>query len=233
MRKVLLGVVGLAVAVPASAEVVKVRFQGSIPGTNSFFGSGSDFNLLNHQKAFIAAMYPAQAGQAGASYDFTFQYDTGAPLGSDGRYAVSLISGNAGGITEFAGWSPSLYFQQAGSYTYLILAVEKKEQFGFNHFLTGAYFAIGDNDGNVQQGVLPSKLNKLDLDFITASFEARGRDQAYRSMVDSVSRGLSQLPVGSGSTPVPEPATWAMMIAGFALVGSAVRRGARIPPTYA
>jgi hypothetical protein len=33
-----------------------------------------------------------------------------------------------------------------------------------------------------------------------------------------------ETPPGGGGDPIPEPATWAMLIAGFGLVGTAARR---------
>jgi hypothetical protein len=224
MNKLLIAGVLLSAAIttPAAAESVTLRFQGSIPEFNSFFGAGSDFDFTTGQNQFIASMFRASGSKPGAGYDFTLSYDTATAAGPNGHYALNLLSGNAGGLTNFAAWTPSLYFQQAGAYNYMILALEKIEFAGLRQYSYGIYLALGDNDGTIQHGVRPTKIVEDDIDFVTASFEVHGRNQAYRSIVDQASRGVSH--ILPGGAPVPEPASWALMITGFALAGSVVRR---------
>ena len=56
----------------------------------------------------------------------------------------------------------------------------------------------------------------------TLSFAAIGTSDSLGGYLDDI-----------GLTGVPEPASWAMMIAGFGLVGSAMRRRTRMAVTYA
>lgn len=61
---------------------------------------------------------------------------------------------------------------------------------------------------------LPSNISVSDFGFRTASFGV-GDVQVYGHVID---------PDAPPSAPVPEPATWALMIAGFGLVGLTLRR---------
>ena len=204
-------------AAPADAALVTLRFQGTIPSTNSFFGSGIGPFTTFQQTYFAAANW-------GNTYDFTLQYDSAAvPVA--GRYAMTLVSGRVGSFTDFSGFAPYMQFASAGAYTYLNLFLQKDEMAGSNLYRSYAAFALGDNDGTVVAGVLPTTLVASEYNFINVSFETYGRDGSYRHMVDSQSRGLTQIantPGGVGG--VPEPATWAMMIAGFGMIGAGLRR---------
>ncbi|QIK80019.1 PEP-CTERM sorting domain-containing protein [Sphingomonas piscis] len=157
----------------------------------------------------------ASGSTPGAPYDFTFRYDASSTPTS-GRYALTLVSGNADGLSNFSSFTPYLQFAQAGAYTYLNFVLHRQESLGES---TYAFFALGDNDGSISSGVLPTAITPTQYDFINASFEVYGRNGAYRNIVDSQSRGLTQVVSG-----VPEASTWAMMIAGFGAVGFAMRR---------
>ena len=50
----------------------------------------------------------------------------------------------------------------------------------------------------------------------------------FRSSSDTVT-----INIGAASGPVPEPATWAMMIGGFGAIGAAMRRRRRVSVTFA
>jgi hypothetical protein len=221
-----------AIAAPASAEIVTLRFQGSIPEFNSFFGSGTDFDFTTPQRQFISSMYRAQGSTPGAPYDFTLSYDTNAAAGANGRYAMTLVSGMAASATDFTGWNPSLYFQEAGAFTYLVFALERVQQVGPFGYTSGIFLALGDNDGSLQAGTLPAVVDAAQLDAITASFEVRGTRGAFRTITDQQSRNVTQI-LSGGAPVVPEPAAWAMMIGGLGLVGAALRRRAPASVSYA
>jgi hypothetical protein len=82
--------------------------------------------------------------------------------------------------------------------------------------------------------VNPVANNDLDQTFTTAMFSFVGNGgtatlSAVSGGVDNVDAILDNVVV----TAVPEPAAWAMMIGGFALVGAASRRRTRASITYA
>lgn len=230
-RSILALMATFAMAAPAHAALVDLRFQGEIPEFNSVFGSGSFSLLTPFQQAYISGIPRRIGATPGAMYDFTLRYDTeSTPVG--GRYDLELISGYAGSNTDFSGFTPYLAFAQAGSYTYMNLVLQYVESGGATSY---AFFALGDNDGDVVNGVLPETITPADLDFINVSFEAYGRSNW--SVVDSQSRGLSvTFPTGEtdpgtggGQTgAIPEPATWGMMILGFGLAGASMRARRRL-----
>lgn len=233
MKRQVLGIMtAFALAAPAQAAIVELRFQGEIPEFNSYYGSGYDYLLTSFQRVYIAGVPGRSWAGPGARYDFTLRYDSeAAPVG--GRYGLELISGFAGSNTDFSGFTPYVAFARAGARSYMNLVLEHVD--GIHR--TYAAFTLGDNDGDVVNGVLPETINPADLDSINVSFEAYGAQSSYRNVRDSQSRGLSVIyPVdetgpggGGGQTgAIPEPATWAMMIAGFGLAGAALRARRRL-----
>lgn len=203
----------LSLATPAVAAPVALTFQGTIPSTNSVFGSGSG-PFTTFQNQFISQ------ANVGNTYSFTFSYDTTATA-TGGLYPLTLESGRVGSFTNFSDFTPYIQFTTAGTYTYLNFFLRKDEMAGPNHFTSYATFNLGDNDGNVAAGVLPATIVPGDLDLIGAGFQTFGSNGSYREVVDSASRGLTQTSAVAG---VPEPASWVMMIFGFGLVGAALRR---------
>jgi hypothetical protein len=86
-------------------------------------------------------------------------------------------------------------------------------------------FAGGDSDGQTTQS--------YDIDTSGNQF-FNGFDGTFKTLTINLSDGLTlsdagqfrinAVPGGSLPGPVPEPTTWAMLIAGFAFVGAAMRR---------
>lgn len=213
-RRLLSAVAVLSLAAPAAAAPVTLTFQGT---TGASFGSGSG-PFTTFQNAFIAQ------ANVGNTYSFTFSYDT-ASTATAGRYPLTLVSGRVGSLTDFSDFAPYIQFTTAGAYTYLNFFLRKDEMAGPNLFTTYATFNFGDNDGDVVTGVLPATIVPGNLDFISAGFQTFGSNSSYREIVDSTSRGLTQASVAPGVvTGVPEPTSWVLMIAGFGLVGAALRR---------
>lgn len=81
----------------------------------------------------------------------------------------------------------------------------------------GGTYTIDINPNNLQGNLL----------FVGASFKSSDRDDGFK--IGKLN--LSTLPPAPPA--VPEPATWAMMIAGFGLVGAAMRRRRVIDPVTA
>ncbi len=204
--------VALLGTAPASAAVVTLRVQGTLPGAGVQGAGIGPFTTF--QNTFFGTYV-----NFGNSYDFTFSYDTAAAQ-SGGVYPLTLVSGQVGALTNFSDFTPYIQFQPAGAYQYMNLFLRKTETFGFNSYNTYVALALGDNDGTVTPGVLPGAIVAGDYDFVNLSFEVYGGNQSYRSLTHSVSTGLSQV-IPSG---VPEPATWAMMLAGFGAIGASLRR---------
>ena len=86
--------------------------------------------------------------------------------------------------------------------------------FNFNGVASGA----GD-DSTIFAGVLS---DAYDITSITFTMDGGGASFA-----------IGQLVFGAGNGGVPEPATWAMMIAGFGMAGAAMRRRVRTSVSFA
>ncbi|ODT89006.1 MAG: hypothetical protein ABS78_05265 [Phenylobacterium sp. SCN 70-31] len=212
-------------AAPAQAAVVTLKFEGNIPSTNAFFGSGLENRMAPNQISYIDGIQLGRGAIPGSPYEFVFEYDTDA-VATDGRYPLTFVSGYVGSNTDFSAFDPFIQFRQVGEYAYMNLILQKIDTIGPNTYRTTAVFSVGDRGGDVTLGLLPESLDPTSLDFIVASFETFGREGAYRHIVDGVSRGLSIVPQSDpgGVGAIPEPGTWAMMIVGFGAVGAVLRR---------
>ncbi|WP_337185219.1 PEPxxWA-CTERM sorting domain-containing protein [Phenylobacterium sp.] len=213
-------------AVPAGAAVVTLKFEGNIPSTNAFFGSGLENRMAPGQISYIEGIQLGRGATPGSAYEFVFEYDTEAAITGASRYPLTFVSGFVGSNTDFSGFTPYIQFRQVGEYAYMNLILEKLDTIGPNTYRTYAAFSVGDRGGDVTLNLLPESLDPTSLDFIVASFETFGREGAYRHIVDGVSRGLSVVPQGApgGVGAIPEPGAWAMMILGFGAVGALLRR---------
>ena len=214
--KKLVAALAICCAMPASAEIVTLNYSGSYYG---YQANGFEYNLSDFQKSY------ANSFNNGVPYSFTFSYDTNA-ANVGGKFAVSFSEMLIGGVNKTADFTSYIYFQQAGEYTYMNVQLAKTETIGISTFRTYATFNIGDKT-DIAFNVLPNITDLSIYTFKNASFDAYGRDGAYRNAYSSDSRGVSIVPPGSGEpgvVPVPEPASWAMMIGGFALLGGVLRR---------
>ena len=119
--------------------------------------------------------------------------------------------------------------------------------FGFNSVAGGSFshtfnFTVGTGTaGSTISSIKVSNTNDIDFDSVTLNgvefdVDVDTDNVEFRSISQLVSAGEQTIIVagtsgGNGSysgdlafAPVPEPATWAMMIGGFGLVGGAMRR---------
>lgn len=224
-RVLLTGFMVFGLSTPADAALVRLQFSGEIDQYNSYQSSlNPDSAYSAGQLNYLSGIHIASGLIPGSMYDFVIQYDSDtAAVG--GRYAFDLVSGYVGSNTDFSDFTPYAIFQAAGAYTYLNFVLEKNTGPGGTQPIY-AILNIGDNDGDVVSGVLPSVVIPSNIDFKNASFEARGAyvSSQYRSIYDSAS--LAVLPAGAiGATGgVPEPTAWTMMILGFGLAGAGLRR---------
>jgi hypothetical protein len=130
--------------------------------------------------------------------------------------------------------------------------------FGYNNLVAGSFdntftFDVGSLPGTAGGTISSIRVSSLtDIDFTSVTLNGEDFDidstgtVEFRHITLPVSAGLQTINVkgtsgGNASydgvisfAPVPEPATWAMMVGGFGLVGGAMRRRkSQIRVTYA
>ena len=123
---------------------------------------------------------------------------------------------------------PNPYFSVDGGATALFGNLESRGQFNTNSYQAshwrssviagqpylGIMDAVGRNDGDFA-------VTALDI----AAFNAIGWDTSVDALIDPTYAALTG-DIYSAST-VPEPASWALMIGGFGMAGTALRRQRR------
>ncbi|MBS0502770.1 MAG: cistern family PEP-CTERM protein, partial [Proteobacteria bacterium] len=97
--------------------------------------------------------------------------------------------------------------------------------------LTSGNNCSGAGNTGILSGVANSKVGKLILTYANATQTVTFSNFATRWQAGQ--NGASASGGGTIVTAVPEPATWAMMIAGFGLAGAAIRRRRTANVTYA
>lgn len=190
--------------------------------------------------AIIAAALPGSAqaaitinlAEVGTSVVATGfgSFDTTGLLSSSAvRNDTGYLGANYGFVTTGPGGNMNAYASQLTGPT-----------FGTGSFAV-ATSGSGDNFGVDASGgrlFLPIKyvsgaaLNSTTT-FANATFNSlglRADSYVFKAGVDTVTVNIGSPTVTAG---VPEPATWAMMIAGFGAIGFAMRRGRRTSPTVA
>ena len=230
-------VAGLALAAglvaPVQAEIVTIRFQGAISPANQggffAFGMATSGTFTAAQTSYFDSIQ-IENSTPGSSYDFTFRVDTsvaGTDPGTGIIYPMQLLSGQVGSFTDFSAFTPYIGFNTTGMYRYANFTLRRTEMVGSSNRNSFATFSLGalTTSGLIGNGVLPD--GAFQYQFGTASFDIYGTNGAYRSAIDtsidSVTQQIGRVePPATGA--VPEPESWAMLIAGFGLVGAAMRR---------
>ncbi|MBU1374731.1 MAG: PEPxxWA-CTERM sorting domain-containing protein [Alphaproteobacteria bacterium] len=150
------------------------------------------------------------------------------PIGGD-PYALDLVGvGTEGGI-----YQP--FFTQAGK-TYRLTF-----DFANNPFIGSAAMQVGllgGGDFIVKEDVFHSGSTTTAMDWQTMSFEFTAVDDisfvSFKNTAGAFAGGMyldNVSVVDLSESGVPEPATWALMIAGFGLAGTALRSRRRLAPT--
>ena len=216
---VLLG--GLA-AVPAQAAPVEMRITQPAGNVGfSYFQFGPDV-YLDHQRVFEAAQFAASP-----SWDFRFRFDP--TIGGD--YGFEFISGQFGGYTDFSQFTPTMvYAPNSGFYFRLF----RRDQItGTLSYTTDVILRLQDTQGYFG-ATPPTSVDVSQLNNAQMNFEIRragGVGMGYK-IARTGTASVDFFPINNGGDiggpppagAVPEPAAWAMLIAGFGLVGASLRR---------
>ena len=143
------------------------------------------------------------------------------PLGSTGGYASVGVTTNGGSV------NPAM-FDLSGfdSITEISFLWGSIDTYNTIEFLDGDGMSLGIYTGG-SAGIAPANGNQTDgasNRVVTFTIDGATSTElaALKFSSDNNSFEFDNLNVVSGA--VPEPATWAMMIAGFGLVGGAMRR---------
>ena len=208
MRKYLLaaaGVAALASAAPSSAAIIIYESPGAVQPSENVLANTN----LEAQTVF------GFTNQSNTSVSFTSLNDE------------LLRSTDSNGQARFDTADGSLdtarfFLTDGGSFT--------EAEFNlFNAAQGTSEVSISVNGGAAQTYTIGNGQNffgirATDGDVITSiSFDTNGAGVA----------DLRQVRVGGFAAPVPEPATWAMMLGGFGLLGASMRRRRRAAVTFA
>jgi hypothetical protein len=228
------GAFSLAMATAAQATVVSLNFEG----VNATYPSGYA-NVLEFYNGGLSS-----DGTTGTNYGVSFGRNALAIcLNST---SVSCSNTSRGGLGDPNSQKGALFFLD-GTETFLNYAAGFTTGFSFNYVSFSFAGSVGVFDGLNGTGNLLATLNLspnagscpgygagfCPFSPTGVNFAGTGRSIAFGGVANQIV--FDDVTFGS-STPgpgVPEPATWAMLITGFGLVGGAMRRRQSVSVTYA
>ncbi len=218
----------VAIAAPASAEVVTLNFEG----INSSYPSTNYANILEFYNGGNSSQ-----GTSGVNY--------GASFGSNAlAICLNTLDGDCsntsrGGVGDPNSQRGGLFFL-SGDETFLNYEAGFENGFSFNYVSLSYAGSVTVYDGLNGTGNLLATLNlspnagscpgfsagfcpfsAAGVNFAGVAKSISFGGVANQIVFDDITFGSS---VPGGGNAVPEPATWAMMIGGFGLVGGAMRR---------
>ena len=195
------------IAAPASASVVVLDFQGVANPSNSttvggFYNGGTSGD-----------------GNSGTNYGVSFTSNALAINSYNGNGepdpgVLYFLSGGAVNITYAAGFSAGFSFYYASNSQSSITVYDGENG-------TGNVLATLNLANNFQQGCGYCQWDAIGVTFAGVAKSIDFSGGADYVAFDRITFGSDK--PGGGNT-VPEPATWAMLIAGFGMVGASLRR---------
>lgn len=223
MKPLIAAGAALLVSFSAQAEIVTFDYTGFINEVRE-----REAGATRTRGVAVTTWTPAPLA-VGATFHGSFTFDTSAPLGaassgSASYLSVPLAAGAPASVRFGDGWRIDAHPFSPTAHVGNGPAAAGGDWFSFWYSTpspTYLTFSVQDRSGAALSGTaLPS-----DLDF--DSFSQTGLDFAWLS-----ANGGTVLVHGSLSsitrvTPVPEPATYGMLLAGALVVGAAARRRAR------
>jgi len=209
----------LAVTAPAAAVIVTSGAGAPDPGA-----AAGETLLVSFDAANIAGVTDINSGAvvtaAGSNRG------RAAPAGTLSNGVYRSLGNGASSLFDFSGWTGGRGLRSASFYWGSI------DTYNFVDFINGAGTVVGSMGG----GQLPAANGNQSLPDtnrrVFFGFDALQNITALRMRSTGVAFEFDSIaarahdPIISGS--VPEPTTWAMLIAGFGLVGAAMRRRKRI-----
>jgi hypothetical protein len=178
--------------------------------------------LIGTQTGYTPAVFSALGGGIqSASVRFTLYDGDNAPGDFDATDNTLLLNG-----TSFGNWTS--------------IATQETSGDGLTSFGSGFGFADGTlstgfftNTDVVSLANLYTSLSSGSLAFSLADVDPYDNFYDFTLGVDGGLINVGQGPVVTPPSSVPEPATWAMFIGGFGLIGSAMRRRQRTAVRFA
>lgn len=199
----------VACAAPASATVVTITETGTIVGDANTYGDGTEFGD-------IAANLVGQA----FSVTYTFDVDPGS-VDTDSYGSYFPGSGTASitinGVTQMVTGGPTSFTQRRN----------EDPAWGLPYGSQFSSAVQGDFGDDFVEDYLtpPSTLSSTDL--TAPYYHVATTADYYRYMYAQIGgthlHGDIETFSANGGAPTPEPASWAMMLAGFGMIGGAMR----------
>ena len=195
------------------------RFQGGLGITSDNYDLGGDYNL--HQIDNLGVKSNGWYYSTVPSYDFVvLQFDTAVTLGSITRNGYGTLNSSLNGYVtdmDFA-WTSLSSMVSAGIYAGLPGVTNVASSCSGNGVCTATstiYTQSAANEGNASNiWLIGASMNNTDGK--VDGFKLGGVSAFYTAPTPP--------PPPPPPAAVPEPATWAMLILGFGLVGGAMRR---------
>ena len=220
MKRVIL--VASAVAAVTTPAFAATPVYNSAPAVGFHYGAGNDYS-------------PANAAVLRTGSDLLPEQELSLRFHQTGEKAPAS---DANGVYSFAlGTQPISFDWGLTSYTGNIVpdfALITVTNVGTGQTVSYNPFFPGNDNFKIGQQTAQNSA-RLNFGFLLGSGFTPNVDSTYRVNLAYAQDSISiDAVIGAGAgTAVPEPATWAMMIGGFGLLGAAARRRVRTSVTYA